>query len=71
MLFLLFSRSRSSCLSVVFDFNESLIDVIPVFSMRLPVDLLKMEKDWTVGGCHLLVVSFVFTIQIELFECCV
>ena len=44
MLFLLFSRSRSSCLSVVFDFNASLNDFAPVSPMLFPVDLMKMEK---------------------------
>ena len=44
LLFLLFSRSRSSCLSVVFDFNESLNDAAPLSLMLLSVDLMRIEK---------------------------
>ena len=47
-------------MSVVFDFNASLTDIAPVSPMKLPVDLMRIEK-WTVGGYHLCVVSFVFT----------
>ena len=36
--FLLFSQVRSSSVSVVFDFNDSLNDAVPVFPMLLPVD---------------------------------
>ena len=43
-LFLLCSLSRTSPVSVVFDFNESLNDVAPVSPMSLPVDLIRMEK---------------------------
>ena len=38
VLFLLYSHSRSSFSSVVFDFNASLIDVAPLSSMSFPVD---------------------------------
>ena len=31
-------------MSVVFDFNASLIDVVPASPMLFPVDLMKMEK---------------------------
>ena len=58
-------------MSVVFDFNASLNDVAPLSSMLLPVYLMRIEKEWIVGGYHLCVVSFVFTPQIELSECCV
>ena len=51
-------------MSVVFNFNASLNDVVPVSPMLLSVDLMEMEE-WTVGGSHLCVVSFVFTPQIE------
>ena len=57
-------------MSVVFDFNVSLNDVAPVSPMLLSVDLMRMEKEWIVG-CHLCVVSFVFTMQMEFCECCV
>ena len=35
--FLLFSQLRSSSVSVVFDFNDSLNDVVPVSLMLFPV----------------------------------
>ena len=44
MLFLLCSPHRSSSVSVVFDFNESLNDVAPVPPILLAVDLMRMEK---------------------------
>ena len=44
VLFLLSSRLKSSFSSVVFDFNASLSDVVPVSPMLLPVDLMSMEK---------------------------
>ena len=47
-------------MSVVFDFNASLNDVAPVSPMVLSVDLMRMEE-LIVHGCHLCVVSFVFT----------
>ena len=54
-------------MSVVFDFNDSLNDVAPVSPMLFPVDAKKKEK------CELLMdaicVSFVFTLQIEFYEC--
>ena len=40
-------------MSVVFDFNASLNDVAPVSPMLLSVDLMRMEKEWIVDGCHL------------------
>ena len=57
-------------MSVVFDFNASLNDVVPVSPMIFPVDFTRMEE-WIVDGCYLCVVSFVFTAQIECCECCV
>ena len=71
VLFLLYSLLRLSSVSVVFDFNASLSDVAPVSPMKLSVDLMRMEKECIVDGCHLRVVSFLLTIQIELSECCV
>ena len=43
MLFLLFSHHRSSSVSVVFDFNASLIDAAPLSPMLLSVDFIKKE----------------------------
>ena len=63
------SQLRLSFVSVLFDFNASLNDVAPVSPRLFPVDL--MRKEWIVDGCHLCVVSFVSTIQIELSKCCV
>ena len=42
--FLLSSLSRLSFVSVVFDFNDSLNDVVPVSPMLFPVDVKRMEK---------------------------
>ena len=41
---LLSSQPRSSFVSVMFDFNDSLNDVAPVSSMSLPVDVMRKEK---------------------------
>ena len=51
---------KSSSVSVVFDFNASLNDALPASPILLPVDLMRM-KELIVDGCHLCVVSFVFT----------
>ena len=61
VLILLSPPSRLSSVSVVFDFNASLNDVAPVPPMLFSVDLMRNGKEWIVGGCHLCVVSFVFT----------
>ena len=71
VLFLLCLQLILSFASVVFDFNASLNDAAPLSPILFPVDLMRMEKEWIVDGCHLCVVSFVFTTQIELIECCV
>ena len=42
--FFLCLQLRSSSVSVVFDFNASLIDVAPVPPILLAVDLMRMEK---------------------------
>ena len=55
VLFLLFLQSRSSFISVVFDFNASLKDVAPVSPMSLSVYLMIKEKEWIVDGFHLCV----------------
>ena len=70
VLFLSCSHLRLSSVSVVFDFNASLIDVAPVFPILLSVDLMRMEKEWIVGGYHL-GCFFVLTSHIEFSECCV
>ena len=70
MSFLLCPLPRSSFVSVVFVFNASLNDVVPVFPILFPVDLMRM-KEWIAHGCHLCAVSFVLTTQIEFCECCV
>ena len=70
MLFLLCSLLRLSFVSVVFVFNASLNDVAPLSPILLSVDLMR-KREWIVGGCHLCVVSFIFTTQIECSECCV
>ena len=44
MLFLLSLPVRSSSVSVVFDFNASLNDVVPVSPMLFPVDFTRMEE---------------------------
>ena len=70
VLFLLSSQLGSSSVSAVFDFNTSLNDVAPASPMLLPFDLMRM-KEWIVDGCHLFVISFVLTTQMEFRECCV
>ena len=42
-------------MSVVFDFNVSLNDAAPASPILLSVDLMRMEKEWIVDGCHLCV----------------
>ena len=68
MLSLLCSQPRSSSVSDELDFNASLNDVAPVSPMPFSVDLMRMEKEWIVHGCHLCVVSFMLTTQTEFSE---
>ena len=70
MLFLLCSRLRLSFMSVVFDFNASLNDVAPSYSMLLPVGLMGIEKGVLLVDA-ICVLFLLFTIQIEFCECCV
>ena len=70
VLFLLFTLPRFNFVSVVFDFNASLIDVPPLSPMLLPVDLRRMEKSRLLADV-ICVVSFVLTKKVELSECCV
>ena len=69
-LFLYSSLDILRSVNVVFDFNASLIDVAPVSPMLLPVYSMRIEE-LIVYRFNLCVVSFVFTTQIELRECCV
>ena len=57
-------------MSVLFDFNASLNDIVPVSPMSFPVDLMRIEKSGLFMGA-IYVVSSVFTTQIEFHECCV
>ena len=54
----------------MFNFNASPSDVAPVSPILLPVDLIKVERSGLLINV-IFVVSFVFTTQIELSECCV
>ena len=68
---LLSSRPRLSLVSVVFDFNDSLNDAVPVSPILLSVDVKRNEKSELLMDVFLCLLSFVFTTQIELSECCV
>ena len=57
-------------MSVVFDFNASLNDVVPVSPMLLSVDLTRMEKSGLLMDAILMMV-LLLTVQIKLNECCV
>ena len=48
-------------MSVVFDFNASINDVLPVSPISLSVDLMRMEKSELLMDAILCVASFVFT----------
>ena len=70
MCLLLYSRLRLSSMSVVFDFNDSLNNVVPIAPMLLSVDEKRNEKSELLMNVFC-VSSFVFTPQIEFCECCV
>ena len=70
MCLLLYSRLRLSSMSVVFDFNDSLNNVVPIAPMLLSVDEKRNEKSELLMNVFC-VSSFVFTSQIEFCECCV
>ena len=56
-------------MSVVFDFNDSLIDSAPLPQITLSV-YAKRNEEFIVDGCNLCAfLSFVFTAQIEFHEC--
>ena len=58
-------------MSVVFDFNDSLNDVTPEHPMLQAVYDKRKEKIGLLMDVFLCLLSFVFTAQIELSECCV
>ena len=66
--FLSSSPSRLSSVSVVFDFNDSLNDVAPVYPNSLSVDMKRKEKSELMMYVFC-VSSFVLTPQIEYSEC--
>ena len=68
---LLSSRKRLSSGSAVFDFNASINDAAPASPILFSIDCDANGKEWTFDGCHLCVVSFVFTPKTELNERCV
>ena len=57
-------------MSVEFDFNTPLNDVVPLYPILLTVVFMRMEE-WIVDGYHECAICFVFTSQIECCECCV
>ena len=57
-------------MSAVFDFSASLKNGAPVSPIMFPVNLMKMEKSGLLMDA-VRIVSFVFTTQIEVCECCV
>ena len=70
MRLLLSSQLRMSSVSVVFDFNASFNDVVPVSPMSFAVVVKIKEKSGLLMDA-ICVFSFAFTIQIEFGECCV
>ena len=69
VLFLLYSPLSSSRVSVMFDFNASLNDVVPMSPILLAIGLLKIEKK-TELLIHVVCVLF-FTAKNELSKFCV
>ena len=68
--FFLSSPVRSSFVSVVFDFNDSLNDNAPVITISFPVNVKRKDKSELLMDVFC-VSSFVFTFQIDFSECCV
>ena len=54
----------------MFDFNASLNDVAPMSPIRFPVDVKRKGKSELLMDVFCMS-SFVFTVYIELSECCV
>ena len=71
MLLLLSSRLKSSFVSVVFDFNASLIDATPASPMLLSVDFMRMNQIGLLMDVICVPSVFVITFQVEFSECCV
>ena len=69
--FLLSSPLRLSFVSVVFDFNDSLNDVAPLSPILLSVDEKRKERSDLLMDVFKTLLPFVFTVKIELSECCV
>ena len=61
---------KGSSVSVVFDFNASYSDALPVSPMLLSVDLMRMKKSGLLMSA-ICVLSLVLTFKIEFCECCV
>ena len=68
---LLYSQPRLRFVSVVFDFNDSLNDVVPVSPILLPVDVMRIEKSELLMDVFGVSSFSVLTKQIEFCECCV
>ena len=58
-------------MSVVFDFNNSLNDVAPLPPILLSVDEKRKERSDLLMDVFKTLLPFVFTVKIELSECCV
>ena len=58
-------------MSVVFDFNDSLNDVAPLSPILLSVDEKRKERSDLLMDVFKTLLPFVFTVKIELSECCV
>ena len=58
-------------MSVVFDFNNSLNDVAPLSPILLSVDEKRKERSDLLMDVFKTLLPFVFTVKIELSECCV
>ena len=69
VLILLCSPLRSSFVSVVFDFNASLIDVAPVSPILFSVDFMRTKKSGL--PIDVICVLLIFTTYTKLSECCV
>ena len=71
MCLILSSPLRSSFVSVVFDFNDSLNDVAPAFPILLPVDVKRKEKSELLMDVFCMSSFFCLTTQVEFSDCCV
>ena len=58
-------------MSVVIDFNNSLNDVAPLSPILLSVDEKRKERSDLLMDVFKTLLPFVFTVKIELSECCV